>query len=100
MRIISEHDHMVPNHSAEWSKRILACAARMTADEIAELKARCNPTVWAALVFSNVRKTPARSLNDLNVGKVKIVDWDLFPSIFADKVSSHVACYRSTTDCI
>ncbi|PBK88659.1 hypothetical protein ARMGADRAFT_1084225 [Armillaria gallica] len=80
MRFIFEHDHSIPVHTAEWSSHILTLASCMTPMEITEFKSQCNPVVWAALVFSNIRKTPARMLTDLSIGKVKIVDWDLFPS--------------------
>ncbi|PBK91199.1 hypothetical protein ARMGADRAFT_1031890 [Armillaria gallica] len=93
----SAHKNLA-SESTEWSNRILACASLMMAGEINELKSRCNPSVWATLVFANIRKTPARALNDLNIGKVKIVDWDLFPSLFVDKIQC-VNCDKKRHAC-
>lgn len=45
--------------------------------------------MWAALVFSNIRKMPAYMLTDLSIEKVKIVDWDLFPSLCTTKMSTY-----------
>ncbi|KAK0445071.1 hypothetical protein EV421DRAFT_1734785 [Armillaria borealis] len=54
-------------------------AKSMSPDEIACLKSRCLPHVWPALVFTNICVTPARGLDHVSIGKVKIADWDLFP---------------------
>ncbi|SJL18301.1 uncharacterized protein ARMOST_21887 [Armillaria ostoyae] len=96
MWFIFKHDHSVPVHTAEWANHILALASHMTPMEIAEFKSQCNPVVWAALVFSNIRKTSTHVLMDLTIGKVKIVDWDLFPSPCITKCSN---CKQKCHEC-
>ncbi len=88
MDIVVDHNHMVPDDMSAWSSRIMAVAKDMTADEVTIFKTKCNSAVWAALVFSNIRTTPARVLQNDMVGKTKISDWDLFPIVMPKPVSS------------
>ncbi len=87
MAIVVDNEHVVPSDSNDWARRIMAIAKDMTSDEVAILKSHCSPSVWAALVFSNIRSTPARVLNGIMVGKTKISDWDLFPTLMTPMVS-------------
>ncbi len=72
----------------------------MTAEDVAELKGRCSASVWAALVFSNIRPMPVRVLNDQKVGKVKVAEWDLFPVPFEVPVSVTVCQFLQSYFCI
>ncbi len=76
----------------------MAVAKSMSPDEIAHLKSRCPPRVWAALVFTNIRATPARVLDNVSVGKVKIADWDLFPKKMEPAVSVSIVHGKVTID--
>ncbi|SJL16820.1 uncharacterized protein ARMOST_20349 [Armillaria ostoyae] len=80
MSVIAEAGHVMPRDSHNWSMCLARITKDMTPDKVRELKGQCSVTVWAALVFSNIRLTPARVLNAEKVRKVKISEWDLFPS--------------------
>ncbi|PBK94472.1 hypothetical protein ARMGADRAFT_1079146 [Armillaria gallica] len=77
--IVTANECNVPCDSQAWSEQIMTVAKSMSLDEIAHLKSHCPPRIWAALVFTNIHATPARVLDNVSVGKVKIADWDLFP---------------------
>ncbi|PBK66317.1 hypothetical protein ARMSODRAFT_960302, partial [Armillaria solidipes] len=79
LAIITEHKCSVPAERTAWSTQILALASIMSNEQLRQLKALCPVGVWSALVFANIRPTPARTLTDVAVGKVKILEWDLFP---------------------
>ncbi|PBK76137.1 hypothetical protein ARMSODRAFT_1013525 [Armillaria solidipes] len=63
----------------EWCTKIVEIAWKLSHEELRLLKKRCPSAVWAVLVFTLIRPTPARMLVGGHVCKVKIEDWDLFP---------------------
>ncbi|KAK0194226.1 hypothetical protein F5146DRAFT_1034826 [Armillaria mellea] len=63
----------------EWCIKIVEIAWKLPPEELRLLKKRCPSAVWAALVFTLIRPTPARMLVGECVCKVKVEDWDLFP---------------------
>ncbi|KAK0236364.1 hypothetical protein EDD85DRAFT_840374 [Armillaria nabsnona] len=63
----------------EWCTKIVEIAWKLSREELRLLKKRCPSAVWAVLVFTLIRPTPARMLVGGYVCKVKIEDWDLFP---------------------
>ncbi|KAK0452788.1 uncharacterized protein EV420DRAFT_1482087 [Desarmillaria tabescens] len=82
MRLIIDGHHVIPKDPDEWAKPILHIAADMTPSEMDELKAQCSTSVWAALVFASVRRTPVRTLNNISIGKIKNCDWDLVVIVY------------------
>lgn len=89
MQFIFKYDHSIPVYTAKWSSHILALAFCMTSMEIAKFKSQCNSMMQATLVFNNIRKMPAYMLTDLSIGKVKIVNWNLFPSLCITKMRTY-----------
>ncbi|PBK86761.1 hypothetical protein ARMGADRAFT_1086267 [Armillaria gallica] len=74
----SNHEVPVINKS-QWCNSILDITRMMYKDDIDCLKRRCSASMWAALVFCNIKHTAARTLDDIRVCKVRISEWDLFP---------------------
>ncbi len=94
MNVISNAKHVMPLDSQDWTAQLLRIAQEMTPEDVAELKSQCSMSIWAALVFSNIRPTPARVLNDQKVGKIKVSEWDLFPVPFEVPVSAPISHYQ------
>ncbi|SJL13935.1 uncharacterized protein ARMOST_17386 [Armillaria ostoyae] len=80
-QILFDSNNEVPElNKSQWCQSILEIARTLGAEDILCLKNRCSSSVWAALVFCNIRHTAARTLEDMRVCKVRISDWDLFPT--------------------
>ncbi len=100
MDIVVSHGHVVPEDIQSWSSHIMAIAKDMMSEGVAVLKNQCSPSVWATLVFSNIRPMPARVLRNETFGKTKISDWDLFPSPMVRPVGCLLDYVHYIVDCL
>ncbi|KAK0435000.1 uncharacterized protein EV420DRAFT_1488279 [Desarmillaria tabescens] len=96
-RILFESKNEVPElNKLQWCRSILDITKTLTREDIDCLKNRCSTSVWAALVFCNIRRTAARTLEDTHVCKVRISDWDLFPALM---VPACMNCVKKKHPC-
>lgn len=88
LQILFESNNEVPKYNRDdWCDSILSISKLLDPSDVDCLKRRCNLSMWSALMFHNIRSTPMQVLDNSRVCKVKISDWDLFPSGMKPSVS-------------
>ncbi|PBK84543.1 hypothetical protein ARMGADRAFT_1088315 [Armillaria gallica] len=97
LHILLESNNEVPEQrQVEWCDRILNIATTLNRTDLSRLKAGCSAAVWSALVYCGIHPTPAHTLEDICVCKVRVSDWDLFPlPMEPPKEASLVACPKA-----